>query len=70
MLGEIAAGRRKGYVLAFVMIMGVFSLLGCTAERPAAPSPTQREIRSNSDRFFEKMKQEEHEHKSMEETAR
>jgi hypothetical protein len=34
---------------------------GC-AEQKAAPAPSQRQIQSDSDRFFDKMKQEERDH--------
>jgi len=40
-----------------VMIGGVL-LAGC-AEQKAAPAPSQRQVQSDSDRFFDKMKQEE-----------
>jgi len=34
---------------------------GC-AEQKAAPAPSQRQIQADSDRFFDKMKQEERDH--------
>lgn len=34
---------------------------GC-AEQKAAPAPSQRQVQSDSDRFFDKMKQDEQEH--------
>ena len=40
-----------------VMIGGVL-LAGC-AEQKAAPAPSQRQVQSDSDRFFDKMKKEE-----------
>jgi outer membrane murein-binding lipoprotein Lpp len=43
-----------------VAIGGVM-LAGC-AEQKAAPAPSQRQVQSDSDRFFDKMKQEERDH--------
>jgi hypothetical protein len=34
---------------------------GCAAEPKQAPPPSQRQIQADSDRFFDKMKQEERE---------
>ena len=34
---------------------------GC-AEQKAAPAPSQRQVQSDSDRFFDKMKQDERDH--------
>lgn len=72
MLKEKATGRRRweGYEIVFVMVGLVFLLEGCTAKGPSVQEPTQREIRSDSDRFFEKMRQEEREHSSIEGPAR
>ena len=36
-------------------------LWGCASEPPPPPTPSTKEIRGNSDRYFEKMKQEERE---------
>ena len=47
------------------ILMAVFASMfwlgatGC-AEQKAAPAPSQRQVQSDSDRFFDKMKQEEH----------
>ncbi|MGH7966153.1 MAG: hypothetical protein ACRERD_30755, partial [Candidatus Binatia bacterium] len=52
----------RGRVLlsvGFTVIAGAL-LPGC-ADRPAASPTPQKEIRSSSDRFFDKMKQEERE---------
>ena len=38
-----------------------FGATGC-AEQKAAPAPSQRQVQSDSDRFFDKMKQEERDH--------
>lgn len=46
--------------VAGVMIGGMLQA-GC-AEQRTAPAPSQRQVQSDSDRFFEKMKQEEREH--------
>lgn len=43
--------------LAAAVIVGCLSVTGCASEPP--PSPSKKEIHSDSDRFFEKMKQEE-----------
>jgi hypothetical protein len=45
-------------VLVSAIWLGV---IGC-AEQKAAPAPSQRQIQADSDRFFDKMKQEEREH--------
>jgi hypothetical protein len=45
-------------VLASMIWLGA---AGC-AEQKAAPAPSQRQIQSDSDRFFDKMKQEERDH--------
>lgn len=49
------------YLVAAVMVTGGLVLAGC-AEQKAAPAPSQRQVQSDSDRFFEKMKQEERDH--------
>lgn len=51
--------RRGSLFLAvgFAVIGGAM-LVGC-AEQKAAPAPSQRQVQSDSDRFFDKMKQEE-----------
>lgn len=49
------------YLMAAVMVMGSAVLAGC-AEPKAAPAPSQRQVQSDSDRFFDKMKQEERDH--------
>ncbi len=44
--------------LAMGLMVGGVMLAGC-AEQKAAPAPSQRQVQSDSDRFFDKMKQEE-----------
>lgn len=46
--------------VAGAMIGGALQA-GCAAGRPAS-APSQRQVQSDADRFFEKMKQEEREH--------
>ncbi len=46
-------------VVAGLVLIGGVMLVGC-AEQKAAPS--QRQIQADSDRFFDKMKQEERDH--------
>jgi hypothetical protein len=48
-------------LLALAVVAGGIVLLGCAADRPTSSAPTQKEVRGNSDRFFDKMKQEERE---------
>ncbi len=48
--------RVVGMVAAAVLVSGL-SVAGCASEPP--PSPSKKEIYSDSDRFFDKMKQEE-----------
>jgi hypothetical protein len=45
-------------VMAAMIWLGA---VGC-AEQKAAPAPSQRQIQADSDRFFDKMKQDEHDH--------
>ncbi len=46
---------------AVLVAMIWLGAVGC-AEQKAAPAPSQRQIQADSDRFFDKMKQEEQEH--------
>ena len=48
-------------VVAGLALVGGVMLVRC-AEQKAAPSPSQRQIQADSDRFFDKMKQEERDH--------
>ena len=47
-------------MLVLAVVIG-FMAAGC-AEQKAAPAPSQRQVQSDSDRFFDKMKQEERDH--------
>jgi len=49
-----------GVIVAMVVMVGVLSLLSCASNRPPDPTP-QQQIRGESDRFFDKLKQEERE---------
>lgn len=55
------------FLAAGVVVIGGVMLAGC-AEQKAAPS--QRQIHADSDRFFDKMKQEEHDHGTGPETGK
>jgi hypothetical protein len=50
----------KTWIAAMVVMMWL-GAIGC-AEQKAAPAPSQRKIQADSDRFFDTMKQEEHDH--------
>jgi hypothetical protein len=52
----LAAGRAA--LLAGFIATGLW---GCASEPPPPSTPSTKEIRGNSDRYFEKMKQEERE---------
>lgn len=49
------------FLAAGFAVIGGAMLIGC-AERKAAPAPSQRQVQSDSDRFFDKVKQEERDH--------
>jgi nitrous oxide reductase accessory protein NosL len=49
-------------ILAAVLIPMIWLAVAGCAEQKAAPAPSQRQVQSDSDRFFDKMKQEEREH--------
>lgn len=57
---SIPRGQRV-LLLAVAIVIGGVTLAGCAADPSGPPSPSQKETRSNSDRFFDKMKQEERE---------
>ncbi len=42
-------------------VIGAAMLIGCAAKK-AAPAPSQRQVQSDSDRFFDHLKQEERDH--------
>ena len=48
-------------VVAGLVLIGGVMLAGC-AEQKAVQAPSQRQVQSDSDRFFDKMKQEEQDH--------
>jgi len=49
-------------ISAFAMVFGWHLMVGCAGDAPKPlPQPTPQQTRSDSDRFFEKMKQEERE---------
>lgn len=50
----------KIWIAIFVSMIWL-GAVGC-AEQKAAPTPSQRQVQSDSDRFFDKMKQEERDH--------
>ncbi len=50
----------KIWMAVFVSMIWL-GVVGC-AEQQAAPAPSQRQVQSDSDRFFDKMKQDEREH--------
>lgn len=52
---------RLGYVIMCGWIIGALSLLGCADKPKATPQPTSSQVKSDSDRFFDKMKQDERE---------
>jgi len=50
----------KSVTVAMVLMIGGLSILSCAANKPADPTP-QQQIKGESDRFFDKLKQEERE---------
>lgn len=50
----------NGVIVAMVVVIGGLSTLSCASNRPADSTPEQQ-IRGESDRFFDKLKQEERE---------
>lgn len=50
----------NGVIVAMVVMIGGLSFLSCASNRPADPAPEQQ-IKGESDRFFDKLKQEERE---------
>jgi hypothetical protein len=49
----------KSLLVALTLLAGVCFAHGCASEPP--PTPSKQEIKSDSDRMFDKMKQEERE---------
>ena len=54
---------RHGTLLLAVgfAVIGTAVMIGC-AEKKAVPGPSQRQVQSDSDRFFDHLKQEERDH--------
>lgn len=50
----------KIWMAVFVSMIWL-GVVGC-AEQKAVPAPSQRQVQSDSDRFFDKMKQDERDH--------
>ena len=50
----------KSVVVATVVMIGGLSFLSCASNKPPDPTP-QQQIKGESDRFFDKLKQEERE---------
>jgi hypothetical protein len=48
-------------LIAAVLVVCACSLPGCASHAPETSDPTTKDIKSDSDRMFEKMKQEERE---------
>ena len=58
-LGWMGSGEeRKNALIITGLILGFVTAVGCSAA-PPSPSPSTQEIRSDSDRFFNKLGQEE-----------
>lgn len=53
---------RVGYLVVCGCIIGALSLFGCADKPKATPQPSSSQVKSDSDRFFDKMKQDEREH--------
>lgn len=49
------------FLAAGFAVIGGAMLIGC-AEKKAVPAPSQRQVQSDSDRFFDHLKQEERNH--------
>jgi hypothetical protein len=52
---------RVGSLVVCGCVIGAFALLGCAEKPKASPQPTSSQVKSDSDRFFDKMKQDERE---------
>jgi len=50
---------RLGNLILCGWIMGALLLLGCADKPKAMPQPSSSQVKSDSDRFFDKMKQDE-----------
>ncbi|WP_447987325.1 hypothetical protein [Nitrospira sp. Nam74] len=52
---------RTRYRVVCGCLVGALSLLGCAEKPKAPPQPPSSQVKSDSDRFFDKMKQDERE---------
>ncbi len=52
---------RIGSLVVCGSIIGALLLFGCAEKPKAPPQPTSSQVKSDSDRFFDKMKQDERE---------
>jgi hypothetical protein len=52
---------RRGILVLCGSLIGALTLLGCADKPKAQPQPTSSQVKSDSDRFFDKMKQDERE---------
>jgi hypothetical protein len=52
---------RAGYLVVCGCVIGALSLFGCADKSKTPPQPTSSQVKSDSDRFFDKMKQDERE---------
>ena len=52
------------HIVALVLVSSWLLALGCSSEpqKPPIQQPTYKDVRGDSDRFFEKQKQDEREH--------
>ena len=55
------AKTKLGSLVTAVVLIGACSLSGCASRAPEASDPSPKEIKTDSDRMFEKMMQEERE---------
>lgn len=53
---------RAGHLVVSGCIIGALSLFGCADKPKATSQPSSSQVKSDSDRFFDKMKQDEREH--------
>ena len=63
-VGKVLYGRTPGVVLCGLLISGLAMITSCSSERPKPmQQPTPEQVKGNSDRSFDKVKQEERERK-------
>ena len=58
-------------LIVWALLAGWFVMLGCSSDppKPSHPQPTSKDVRNDSDRFFDKMKQDEKEHGQKKDSA-